>query len=91
VGRSIPGYGQVTVRVESSQNARSMGHCLPEYSSRIMELRTLCGVRQLCLRMWLTVPSPVEFSTVSIEQTSLNQNRLPFMVPHLKLLGPCFW
>ena len=28
VGRSIPGYSQVTVGVESSQNARSLGHCL---------------------------------------------------------------
>ena len=28
VGRNIPGYCQVTVRVESSQNARSLGHCL---------------------------------------------------------------
>ena len=28
VGRSIPGYCQVIVRVESIQNARSLGHCL---------------------------------------------------------------
>jgi hypothetical protein len=28
VGRSIPGYSQVTVGVESSQNAKSLGHCL---------------------------------------------------------------
>jgi hypothetical protein len=28
MGRSIPGYSQVTVGVESSQNARSLGHCL---------------------------------------------------------------
>jgi hypothetical protein len=28
VGKSISGYRQVTVRVESSQNARSLGHCL---------------------------------------------------------------
>ena len=28
VGRSIPGYSQVTVGVESSQNARSLGHFL---------------------------------------------------------------
>jgi hypothetical protein len=28
VGRSIPGYSQVTVGVASSQNARSLGHCL---------------------------------------------------------------
>jgi hypothetical protein len=28
VGRSIPGYIQVTVGVESSQNARSLEHCL---------------------------------------------------------------
>jgi hypothetical protein len=28
VGRGIPGYSQVTVGVESSQNARSLGLCL---------------------------------------------------------------
>jgi hypothetical protein len=28
VGRSIPGYCQVTVGVESRQNTRSLGHCL---------------------------------------------------------------
>jgi hypothetical protein len=42
VGRSIPGYSQVTVGMESSQNARSLGHCLCETNShRIMELGTL--------------------------------------------------
>ena len=34
VGRSIPGYCQVTVRVESSQNARSLGHCLCDLQSQ---------------------------------------------------------
>jgi hypothetical protein len=28
VGRIIPDYSQVTVGMESSQNARSLGHCL---------------------------------------------------------------
>ena len=28
LGRSTPGYSQVTVGMESSQNARSLGHCL---------------------------------------------------------------
>ena len=28
VGRSMPGYSQVTMSVESSQNARRLGHCL---------------------------------------------------------------
>ena len=28
MGRSIPGYSQVTVGLECSQNARSLGHCL---------------------------------------------------------------
>jgi hypothetical protein len=27
----IPGYSQVTVGVESSQNARSLGHCLRDW------------------------------------------------------------
>jgi hypothetical protein len=34
VGRHIPGYCQVTVRVESSQNARSLGHCLHNLQSQ---------------------------------------------------------
>jgi hypothetical protein len=37
VGRSIPDYCQVTVKVESSQNARSLGHCVT-YTHRSMEL-----------------------------------------------------
>jgi hypothetical protein len=28
VSQSIPGSSQITVRVESSQNTRSLGHCL---------------------------------------------------------------
>jgi hypothetical protein len=40
VGRSIPGYSQVTVGVESGQNARSLGHCVTG-SHRIMELGAL--------------------------------------------------
>jgi hypothetical protein len=41
----------------------------------------LCGVRHLSLGTWLTIPSLVEFPTVSLEQALLNQNRLPFTVP----------
>jgi hypothetical protein len=40
VGRSIPDYCQVTVRVESSQNARNLGHCVTD-SHRILELGAL--------------------------------------------------
>jgi hypothetical protein len=64
VGRSIPGYCQVTVGVESSQNARSSRLCLCDLHSW-----GLCGVRHLSLGTWLTVPSLVEFSTGSLLST----------------------
>ena len=35
------------------------------------------------VRMCFTLPSLVEFSTESLEQASLNKNRLPFMVPYI--------
>ena len=79
MGRSLPGCSQVIVGVESSQNARSLGHCVI-YSHRIMELG-LCGVRHLTLGTWLAFPSLVEFSTGSPEQASFNQNRLPITAP----------
>jgi hypothetical protein len=41
VGQSIPGYNQVTVGVESSQNARQWDIVCVTYSHRIMELGAL--------------------------------------------------
>jgi hypothetical protein len=91
VGRSIPDCCQVTVRVESSQNARSLGYCLCDIVTELWNWG-LCGVRHLSLGTWLAVLSLVEFSTGSPEQASFNQNRLPFTAPHLSadpsLLGP---
>jgi hypothetical protein len=80
VGRSIHGYCQVTVRVESSQNARSLGHCMTD-SHRIMEVRApgfqapLSGHVAHC-----SVPCRV-FSWVSEESLPRPENRLPFTVP----------
>jgi hypothetical protein len=59
VGRSIPGYSQVTVGVESSQNARNLGHCLCD---SIVTGLWSWGCQALSLRMCLTVPSLAEFS-----------------------------
>jgi hypothetical protein len=55
MGKSIPGYTQVTVEVESSQNSRSLGHCYVVGGP--------CGVRHLTLGMWLAFLTLVEFST----------------------------
>ena len=74
VGRSIPGYSQITVGVESCQNSRSLGHCL-HHSHRIMELG-FYDVRCLSLGTWLIFLSLVMFSTGSPEQASFNQDRL---------------
>jgi hypothetical protein len=67
VGRSIPGYSQVSMGVESSQDTGSLGHCVTN-RHRIMD-------RHL-------IPSLVDFSIGSPEQAPFNQNRLPITVSH---------
>ena len=76
VERSIPGYHQVTMGTESSQNARSLGHCMTD-SHRIMD-------RHLILGTWLAFLSLVDFSIGSLEQAPFNQNRLPITSPQSK-------
>ena len=44
MGRSIPGYSQVPVGVESSQNARSLGHCLRDLESHTFPAETMGAV-----------------------------------------------
>ena len=78
MGRSISGYSQMTVVVESSQNARSLGHCKTD-SHRIMD-------RYLILGTWLSFPSFVDFSIGSLEQAPLNKNSLPNTVPPVSSL-----
>ena len=62
------------MEVESSQNARSLGHCVTD-NHGIKD-------RHLILGMWLTFLSLVDVSIGSLEQAPFNQNRLPFMAPH---------
>jgi hypothetical protein len=63
------------VGVESSQNARSLGHCVRSPDShRIMDSHLILGT-------WLTFSSLVDFSIGSLEQAPFKQNRPPITVP----------
>jgi hypothetical protein len=44
VGRSIPGYCQLTVGVQSSQNIRGSGHCLCDCWSQDYGVEDSCQV-----------------------------------------------
>jgi hypothetical protein len=54
------------------------------YSHRIMQLWALWCQVPMSPGIWLTVLYLVEFSSVSLEQALLNQNRLTFMILHLR-------
>ena len=64
--------------VESSQNDRSLGHCMTD-SHRIMD-------RHLILGTWITFQSLVDSSIGSLEQAPFNKNRLPNIVPQASSL-----